>query len=114
MLEEKSAALVRLEADRGEEERRGEEAEEAVRRARNKIEALAKGMTTDEHGDAVSLDAQLTGSSISQMGFLVQSREVCSGIGACVIASLVNNLINIVQIFIIFFRLLTRRFNAHF
>uniref|UniRef100_A0A914ZLA8 Structural maintenance of chromosomes protein n=2 Tax=Parascaris TaxID=6254 RepID=A0A914ZLA8_PARUN len=59
-LEEKSAALERLVTDRGEEERRGKEAEEAVRRARNKIEALAKGMTTDEHGDAVSLDAQLT------------------------------------------------------
>uniref|UniRef100_A0A183V8Z3 SMC_N domain-containing protein n=1 Tax=Toxocara canis TaxID=6265 RepID=A0A183V8Z3_TOXCA len=59
-LDEKSTMLAKLEADRGGEEKRGKEAEEAVRRARNKIEALAKGMTTDEHGEAISLDAQLT------------------------------------------------------
>ncbi|VDN27531.1 unnamed protein product [Gongylonema pulchrum] len=60
-LEKKQNELKKLEAGSGGEERRGKEAEEAVKRARNKIEALAKGMTTDEEGHAVTLDAQLTG-----------------------------------------------------
>ncbi|VDN21752.1 unnamed protein product [Gongylonema pulchrum] len=59
-LEKKQNELKKLEAGSGGEEKRGKEAEEAVKRARNKIEALAKGMTTDEEGHAVTLDAQLT------------------------------------------------------
>uniref|UniRef100_A0A915CJ41 Uncharacterized protein n=1 Tax=Parascaris univalens TaxID=6257 RepID=A0A915CJ41_PARUN len=75
-LEEKSAALVRLVADSGEEEKREKEAEKAKRRARNKIEALAKGMTIDEHGAAVTLDAQLAGSSISHPSIGKERKEL--------------------------------------
>ncbi|KAL3994489.1 RecF/RecN/SMC N terminal domain family protein [Acanthocheilonema viteae] len=59
-LEKKCQELKKLETEIGGEERRGKEAEEAVKRARNKMEALAKGMITDEDGHAVTLDAQLT------------------------------------------------------
>ncbi|VDK87782.1 unnamed protein product, partial [Litomosoides sigmodontis] len=59
-LEKKCQELRKLETEIGGEEKLGREAEEAVRRARNKMEALAKGMITDEDGQAVTLDAQLT------------------------------------------------------
>uniref|UniRef100_A0A1I8EKE5 Structural maintenance of chromosomes protein n=1 Tax=Wuchereria bancrofti TaxID=6293 RepID=A0A1I8EKE5_WUCBA len=59
-LEKKCRELKKLETEIGGEEKRGKEAEEAVKRARNKLEALAKGMITDEDGHAVTLDAQLT------------------------------------------------------
>ncbi|OZC11181.1 RecF/RecN/SMC protein [Onchocerca flexuosa] len=59
-LEKKCRDLKKLETEIGDEEKRGKEAEEAVKRARNKMEALAKGMITDEDGQAVTLDAQLT------------------------------------------------------
>uniref|UniRef100_A0A915PWC6 Structural maintenance of chromosomes protein n=1 Tax=Setaria digitata TaxID=48799 RepID=A0A915PWC6_9BILA len=52
--------LKELETEIGGEEKRGKEAEEAVKRARKKLEALAKGMITDEEGHAITLDAQLT------------------------------------------------------
>ncbi len=60
-LAKKKDDLAKLEQERGGEERAGEMAEEEVRRLRAKIEALARGMTTDEQGNAVTLDAQLTG-----------------------------------------------------
>lgn len=60
-LEKKCQELKKLESEIGGEEKRGKEAEEAVKRARNRMEALAKGMITDEDGHAVTLDAQLTG-----------------------------------------------------
>lgn len=60
-LEKKCRELKKLEVESGGEEKRGKEAEEAVRRARSKMEALAKGMTTDEEGHAMTLHAQLTG-----------------------------------------------------
>lgn len=56
----KQKQLERAEAEIGGEEQRGKAAEEAVVRARRKLEALAKGMTTDEGGNAVTLEAQLT------------------------------------------------------
>ncbi|KAM3719094.1 Structural maintenance of chromosomes protein [Dirofilaria immitis] len=59
-LEKKCRELSKLETEIGGEEKRGKEAEEALKRARNKMEALAKGMITDEDGRAVTLDAQLT------------------------------------------------------
>lgn len=49
-----------MEREIGGEEKRGEDAQEAVKRARAKLEALAKGMTTDDEGNAMTLDAQLT------------------------------------------------------
>lgn len=60
-LEKKCRELKKLETEIGGEEKLGKQAEEAVRRARSKMEALAKGMITDEDGHAVTLDAQLTG-----------------------------------------------------
>ncbi|VDN04583.1 unnamed protein product [Thelazia callipaeda] len=59
-LEKKCQELKKLEGEIGGEELRGKKAEESVRRARNKMEALAKGMTTDEDGHVISLDAELT------------------------------------------------------
>ncbi|CAG9531598.1 unnamed protein product [Cercopithifilaria johnstoni] len=59
-LERKCQELKKLETEIGGEEKRGKEVEEAVKHARNKMEALAKGMITDEDGHAVTLDAQLT------------------------------------------------------
>uniref|UniRef100_A0A8R1TJ54 Structural maintenance of chromosomes protein n=1 Tax=Onchocerca volvulus TaxID=6282 RepID=A0A8R1TJ54_ONCVO len=59
-LERKCRDLKKLETEIGDEEKHGKEAEDAVKRARNKLEALAKGMITDEDGQAVTLDAQLT------------------------------------------------------
>lgn len=62
-LEKKKRELKKLEEESGGEEKRGQEVEEAVKRARNRLAALAKGMTTDEQGQAVTLDAQLTSMS---------------------------------------------------
>ncbi|KAL3086014.1 hypothetical protein niasHT_030438 [Heterodera trifolii] len=59
-LEAKRRQLERAESEIGDEEQRGKAAEEAVTKARQKLEALAKGMTTDEEGREVTLEAQLT------------------------------------------------------
>ena len=59
-LEKKRKQLTQTESDSGSEEQRGKAAEEAVVRARQKLEALARGMTTDEEGNAITLEAQLT------------------------------------------------------
>lgn len=59
-LEKKRTELAEKENEIGGEERRGKDAEESATRARQKLEALARGMTTDEHGNAITLDAQLT------------------------------------------------------
>ncbi|KAI1727452.1 SMC proteins flexible hinge domain-containing protein [Ditylenchus destructor] len=68
-LGKKRTELEKKEADIGGEEKRGKNAEEKLLRARQKLEALAKGMTTDEDGNAVTLDAQLTSarSQLSQL-----------------------------------------------
>jgi hypothetical protein len=49
-----------MEEEVGGEEKRGEDAKATVQRARDKLEALAKGMTIDETGKAETLDGQLT------------------------------------------------------
>ncbi|VDN59451.1 unnamed protein product [Dracunculus medinensis] len=59
-LEKKLGDLKKMESISGGEEKHGKNAEETVRKARNKLEAIAKGMTTDEEGHVISLDAQLT------------------------------------------------------
>uniref|UniRef100_A0A914IB66 SMC hinge domain-containing protein n=1 Tax=Globodera rostochiensis TaxID=31243 RepID=A0A914IB66_GLORO len=56
----KRRQLEQAESEIGDEEHRGKSAEEALARARQKLEALAKGMTTDDEGNAVTLEAQLT------------------------------------------------------
>ncbi|KAK0409910.1 hypothetical protein QR680_004837 [Steinernema hermaphroditum] len=53
------AKLSQKEADFGGAEACGREAEKAVEKARNKLTALAKGMTTNEHGEAATVDGQL-------------------------------------------------------
>lgn len=60
-MEKKLGDLKKMESISGGEEKHGKNAEETVRKARNKLEAIAKGMTTDEEGHVISLDAQLTG-----------------------------------------------------
>uniref|UniRef100_A0A0N5AQ25 Structural maintenance of chromosomes protein n=1 Tax=Syphacia muris TaxID=451379 RepID=A0A0N5AQ25_9BILA len=60
VLEKKSAELEKLENENGSDEQMGEEAEKAVDDARKKLEAIAKGLTTDESGNAVSLNTQLS------------------------------------------------------
>ena len=60
-MERKRKQLAETEGETGSEEQRGRAAEEAVVRARQKLEALARGMTTDEEGNAITLEAQLTG-----------------------------------------------------
>jgi hypothetical protein len=47
--------------DNGNHEVRGKKAEETIMRARQKLEALARGMTTDNEGNAVTLDTKLRG-----------------------------------------------------
>lgn len=59
-LEKKCLELEKMENESGGDEKMGEEAEKAVTDARNKLETIAKGLMTDEKGNAVSLDAQLT------------------------------------------------------
>lgn len=51
-----------MESEDGGKEKRGKDAEEKLQKARAKMEALAKGMTTDEDGNAVTLEGQLTNS----------------------------------------------------
>lgn len=53
--------LEKQEKESGGDEKMGEKAEKAVNDARDKLEAIAKGFTTDEKGNVVTLDAQLTG-----------------------------------------------------
>jgi hypothetical protein len=60
-LTKKEAELASKESDIGEEERRYKAAEDTEIRARQKLEALAMGMITDDEGNAISLDAKLTG-----------------------------------------------------
>lgn len=78
-LAKKREELAKVEAEGGDEERRGNEAEEKVLNARKKLEALAKGMTTDEQGNAVTLEGQLTGAwtSRSVCGAWNGTRSAC-------------------------------------
>lgn len=59
-MEKKRSELAKKESEIGGEEQRGKNAEEIISKARQKLEALAKGMTTDEQGNAMTLDAYLT------------------------------------------------------
>ncbi|KAL7074740.1 hypothetical protein ACQ4LE_005470 [Meloidogyne hapla] len=59
-LETKRNYLANAQSENGTVEQRGLSAEEAVHKARQRLEALARGMTTDEMGNAVTLEAQLT------------------------------------------------------
>uniref|UniRef100_A0A914BXX7 RecF/RecN/SMC N-terminal domain-containing protein n=1 Tax=Acrobeloides nanus TaxID=290746 RepID=A0A914BXX7_9BILA len=61
-LEKKRKELEKMESENGGQEKRGKDAEEKLQKARSKMEALAKGMTTDEDGNAVTLEGQLTNS----------------------------------------------------
>ncbi|CAK5079295.1 unnamed protein product [Meloidogyne enterolobii] len=58
-LETKKNYLANAQSENGTVEQRGLSAEKAVQRARLRLEALARGMTTDEQGNAVTLEAQL-------------------------------------------------------
>lgn len=58
-LETKRNYLANAQSENGTVEQQGLSAEEAVQRARLRLEALARGMTTDEQGNAVTLEAQL-------------------------------------------------------
>jgi hypothetical protein len=60
-LDKKRAESTKKENEIGGEERRGKSAEERLAKARLQLEALAKGLTTDDEGNAVTLDAQITG-----------------------------------------------------
>ena len=60
-LETKRNYLANAQSENGTVEQQGLSAEEAVQRARLRLEALARGMTTDEQGNAVTLEAQLIG-----------------------------------------------------
>ncbi|MFH4975124.1 hypothetical protein AB6A40_001833 [Gnathostoma spinigerum] len=58
-LAKKNHELEEMEAKEGGDEKREQELEEIISKARSKLEALAKGMTTDEQGCAMTLEAQL-------------------------------------------------------
>ena len=60
-MEKKKNHLATAQSENGNIEQFGLSAEEAVQRARQRLEALARGMTTDEMGNAMTLEAQLTG-----------------------------------------------------
>lgn len=60
MLNTRRTELERNEAELGGQEQEGKAAEEAERRARQKLEALARGMTTDDEGRPITLDTHLT------------------------------------------------------
>uniref|UniRef100_A0A914UT26 Uncharacterized protein n=2 Tax=Plectus sambesii TaxID=2011161 RepID=A0A914UT26_9BILA len=59
-MEKKQKELAKAEEEIGGAAQRGTDAEEAVQKARKKLEAIAKGMTTDDDGQAVTLEEQLT------------------------------------------------------
>ncbi|KAF7636433.1 Structural maintenance of chromosomes protein [Meloidogyne graminicola] len=77
-LETKKKQLDTALSENGNVERSGLLAEEAVQRARQKLEALARGMTTDEMGNAVTLEEQLiaTRTKLSEQQTNLQKLEM--------------------------------------
>lgn len=75
MFDKKSLDLQRMESEIGTEERRYKDAQDAETNARQKLEALAMGMITNEDGKAMTLDEQITCNLFSKNFFQYHNQQ---------------------------------------